>query len=215
MANDPRSSPTTARHAHRMFSAPHGPGNATCDRARPQLAASPDAAKVAQACDVDGLQFRNRRINRLESASSTPARWRGPAGCLPTGSPRVARPRARVRAVREQPIDHAGDVPHMKRRGRHTGWPAVPFILRQPINHFTDAFAHLEKDVGHRLKNGGNVLRWDHAATTQCIAISSHYQNFVGPLIDPDSMAFRTSSIDARPRGAMPPHSNRVAAGVQ
>ena len=42
-----------------------------------------------------------------------------------------------------------------------------------------------------------------------------NYQNLVGPLIAPDRMAFRTSSIDARPRGAIPPHSNRVAAGVQ
>ena len=43
----------------------------------------------------------------------------------------------------------------------------------------------------------------------------TNYQDVVGPLIAPDNMAFRMSSIDARPRGAIPPPSNRVAAGVQ
>ena len=46
-------------------------------------------------------------------------------------------------------------------------------------------------------------------------AATENYQDLVGPLIAPDRTAFRTASIDARPRGAMPPHSNRVAAGVQ
>ena len=42
-----------------------------------------------------------------------------------------------------------------------------------------------------------------------------NYQNLVGALIVPDRTALRTSSIDARPRGAIPPHSNRVEADVQ
>ena len=46
-------------------------------------------------------------------------------------------------------------------------------------------------------------------------AIGRGYQSAVSPLIAPDRMAFRTSSIVARPPGAVPPHSNRVAAGVQ
>src|SRR5512136_63470 len=35
---------------------------------------------------------------------------------------------------------------------------------------------------------------------------STNYQNRAGPLITPDRMAFRTSSIVARPPGAVPPH---------
>lgn len=41
------------------------------------------------------------------------------------------------------------------------------------------------------------------------------YQRLFGLLIAPDRTALRTSSIVARPPGAVPPHSNRVAAGVQ
>ena len=42
-----------------------------------------------------------------------------------------------------------------------------------------------------------------------------NYQNLAGLLIAPDRTAFRTSSIVASPPGAVPPHSKRVAAGVQ
>jgi iron complex outermembrane receptor protein len=42
-----------------------------------------------------------------------------------------------------------------------------------------------------------------------------NYQSLFGLLIAPDRTAFRTSSTVARPPGAVPPHSNRVAAGVQ
>ena len=42
-----------------------------------------------------------------------------------------------------------------------------------------------------------------------------NYHDLVAPLIAPDKRAFRTSSIVFRFPGAMPPHSNRVAAGVQ
>ena len=41
------------------------------------------------------------------------------------------------------------------------------------------------------------------------------YQAAAGPLTAPDSTAFRTSPMVARPARALPPHSNRVAAGVQ
>ena len=41
------------------------------------------------------------------------------------------------------------------------------------------------------------------------------YQTVVSPLTPPDRMASRTSSIVASPPGAVPPHSKRVAAGVQ
>ena len=41
------------------------------------------------------------------------------------------------------------------------------------------------------------------------------YQDVTGAAAMPDSTAFRTSSMVARPPGAWPPHSNRVAAGVQ
>src|SRR4030095_13010390 len=40
-----------------------------------------------------------------------------------------------------------------------------------------------------------------------------NYQNLAGPLITPDRIAFRTSSMVTRPPGAVPPHSKRVAAG--
>ena len=40
-------------------------------------------------------------------------------------------------------------------------------------------------------------------------------QTLFGLLIAPDRTAFRRSSTVARPPGAEPPHSNRVAAGVQ
>jgi hypothetical protein len=43
----------------------------------------------------------------------------------------------------------------------------------------------------------------------------TNYQNLAKLLIAPDRIAFRTSSIVVRPPGAIPPHSNRVAAGVQ
>lgn len=45
--------------------------------------------------------------------------------------------------------------------------------------------------------------------------LNPSYQTLGGPLIAPDSMAFRTSSSDARRRGAIPPASSLVAAGVQ
>src|SRR5262245_26270464 len=42
-----------------------------------------------------------------------------------------------------------------------------------------------------------------------------NYQRPTGPLIAPDRVALRTSSIVTKPPGAVPPHSNRVASGVQ
>ena len=42
-----------------------------------------------------------------------------------------------------------------------------------------------------------------------------NYHDLVAPLIAPDRRAFRTSSMVFRFAGAIPPHSNRVAAGVQ
>ena len=45
--------------------------------------------------------------------------------------------------------------------------------------------------------------------------VPTNYQNLAGPLIVPDRMARRTSSMVIRPPGAVPPHSNRVASGVQ
>ena len=41
------------------------------------------------------------------------------------------------------------------------------------------------------------------------------YQTLFGLLTAPDRTTFRTSSSVARLAGAVPPHSNRVAAGVQ
>ena len=46
-------------------------------------------------------------------------------------------------------------------------------------------------------------------------AATGDYQSLFGLLIAPDRTAFRTLSIVARPPGAVPPHSNRVAPGVQ
>ena len=47
------------------------------------------------------------------------------------------------------------------------------------------------------------------------ISFRRDYQSVVSPLAAPERMAFRTASIVARPPGAVAPHSNRVAAGVQ
>ncbi len=73
--------------------------------------------------------------------------------------------------------------------------------------------------VTSTLRNYNKVLdRWELVgmdATGARALRDQSYQNVVGPLIAPDRTAFRTSSIVARPPGAVPPHSNRVSASIQ
>ena len=55
----------------------------------------------------------------------------------------------------------------------------------------------------------------EEVASAACDRQGGNYQTLFGLLIAPESAAFLTSSSVERPRGAEPPHSNRVAAGVQ
>jgi hypothetical protein len=64
--------------------------------------------------------------------------------------------------------------------------------------------------------SGLTVQRASSAATIRNrLMTAPSYQSVVSPVTAPDRTAFRTSSIVFRPPGAVAPHSNRVAAGVQ
>ena len=99
-----------------------------------------------------------RRRSAWKVRRAPPPRPRSQAGCLPRDRRELLGRKRLATRVGEQPVDHSGNVSHVKRRRRHTGRAAVPFLFRQPGNHFTDALAHLEKDVGDRLKDSGNTL---------------------------------------------------------
>ena len=58
---------------------------------------------------------------------------------------------------------------------------------------------------------GSRGLRSDHVS----LSTGAGYQDVTGAAAIPDNTALRTSAMVARPPRAWPPHSNRVAAGVQ
>lgn len=98
------------------------------------------------------------------------------------------------------------------RRIRSAFWE-LRFGMRHPVQH--SCLAVLAQAPDERCVRGSGWQRFSDSKWLAGNSAQANYQILVGPLIAPDRMVSRTSSIDVRPNGAIPPSSSRVSAGTQ
>ncbi len=59
--------------------------------------------------------------------------------------------------IREQPVDHSGDVPHVKRSRSDSAGARVPFFLSQVLDQLVGTFSNLKENVRNGLEESWNA----------------------------------------------------------
>src|SRR5262245_53533348 len=119
----------------------------------------PYTSKLAQRRDVDRAQLRQRCVESTRGRAQDS--WdvcRDPLLALRTNRRELLRRQRLAAGVREEAIDDAGNVSHVKSRRRDACRPGVPLLLGQRRDDLADALANLKKNVRDWLEDGGDAV---------------------------------------------------------